>query len=68
MIKDWAFDVHTATDLDQQALRLHPAYGRPAALQNLWDGRLLFGSTEMGGQFGGFLEGALEVAEELSRM
>lgn len=68
VIKDWAFDVHTATDLDQQALRHHPAYGRPAALHNLWQGRLLFGSTEMGGQFGGFLEGALEVADELSRM
>lgn len=66
LLKDWAFDQHTATSLDQAPLYRHPSYGRPAALSGLWQGRLLFGSTEMGVQFGGFIEGALEVADELT--
>lgn len=68
MIKDWAFDSNTAIDLDSEGLRHHPAYGRVNDLRQLWNGRLHFGSTEMGAQFGGFLEGALEVAYELSEV
>lgn len=68
LLKDWAFDAHTAIDLDSQALSHHPAYGRPAELNALWDGRLHFGSTEMGEQFGGFLEGALEASESLAHV
>ena len=66
MLYDWAFDPHTAMELDQVPLHRHPVYGRPNALQNLWQGRLHFGSTEMGAQYGGFLEGALEVSDELA--
>lgn len=66
LLQDWAFDPHTAIKLDQVPLHRHPAYGRPDALSNLWQGRLHFGSTEMGSQFGGFIEGALEVADELA--
>jgi len=68
IVKDWAFDSNTAIDLDSDGLSHHPAYGRPNALKSLWDGRLHFGSTEMGTQFGGFIEGALEVAYEISEM
>ncbi len=63
LIKDWAFDPHTATLLDQQPVHAHPAYGQPAAMTDMWQGRLHFGSTEMGTEFGGFIEGALEVSE-----
>ncbi len=66
LLQDWAFDPHTATSFDQVPLNRHPVYGRPDALKNLWRGRLHFGSTEMGSQFGGFIEGALEVADELA--
>ncbi len=67
IIKDWAFDKNTAIDLDAEGLRHHPAYGRPKALKNIWDGHLHFGSTEMGAQFGGFIEGALEVSSDLAQ-
>ncbi len=66
LLKDWAFDTRTAMDLDHRALTNHPIYGRPAELQNLWNDRLHFGSTEMGSKFGGFLEGALETAYDLA--
>jgi len=66
LLKDWAFDLYTATKLDQISVHSHPAYSRPDALKALWHDRLHFGSTEMGSQFGGFLEGAVEVADELA--
>ena len=62
-LKDWAFDPYTATQLDHVPLTAHPNYRMPDAINGLYDGRLLFGSTEVGGQFGGYLEGALEAAE-----
>jgi len=62
-IKDWAFDPNTSTERDLQPLRTHPLYGMPEALSNLWDQRVLFGGTEVARQFGGYLEGALEAAE-----
>ncbi len=65
---DWAQDEFTATQADQQPVYSHPAYGRPVALKDHWQGRLHLGSTEMGAQFGGFLEGALEVADELANL
>ncbi|MBD3664959.1 flavin monoamine oxidase family protein [Sulfitobacter aestuariivivens] len=62
-IKDWARDTYTASLLDQQPLSAHPAYGLPQPLDGLWDGRLVFAGTEVAPQFGGYLEGALEAAE-----
>ncbi|GFE48367.1 hypothetical protein So717_01200 [Roseobacter cerasinus] len=64
-VKDWAFDPFTSIELDQQPLYTHPQYGRPQALRNIWDNRLIFGGTETAAQFGGYLEGALEAAEEV---
>lgn len=61
--KDWAFDPHTAIDLDHTPPARHPTYGLPHALHNLWDGQLLLASTETAPTFGGYLEGALEAAE-----
>ncbi len=68
VLKDWAFDKFTATELDQQSPMTHPSYGRPAELEQLWNDRLHFGSTEMGERFGGFLEGALETADGLANV
>ncbi len=62
-IKDWAFDPATATKSDHAPLTAHPRYYLPAALDGLWDGALVFGGTEVAPGFGGFLEGALEAAE-----
>lgn len=67
-LKDWAHDPFTSTALDHQPLYSHPTYGRPAALRDLWDNRLLFAGTEMAPQFGGYLEGALEAAEDALRL
>lgn len=66
-VKDWAFDPFTATQLDQRPLYSHPDYGLPTALTGLWDNRLIFGGTEVATAFGGYLEGALEAAENALR-
>lgn len=65
LLQDWAQEPATATPADHRNPALHPQYGPPAALSGLWDGRLLFGSSEMALEFGGYLEGALHVAEGL---
>ncbi|WP_348541476.1 flavin monoamine oxidase family protein [Sulfitobacter albidus] len=68
-LKDWAADPYTATDADRAPLTSHPRYGLPDAMRGLWGGRLLFGGTETAAHFGGYLEGALEAAEDvLSRV
>jgi len=64
-IKDWAFDPFTATPQDQEPVYAHPDYGLPQVLDGLWDGRLIFGSTEVATEFGGYLEGALEASERV---
>ncbi|MBU2980625.1 FAD-dependent oxidoreductase [Lentibacter algarum] len=67
-IKDWAFDPFTANAQDQQPLYAHPDYGLPAPLSGLWDGKLILGGTEVAPEFGGYLEGALEAAENALRL
>ncbi len=63
IVQDWACEPETATPLDYAPHYNHPAYGLPHALANLWQGRLIFGSTEVAPNFGGYLEGALEASE-----
>ena len=62
-VKDWAFDPHTSTQADLEPLFAHPTYGLPDAMQNLWAGALHLSGTEVAPQFGGYIEGALEAAE-----
>ncbi len=62
-IMDWVFEPFTATPLDQQPVYAHPQYGMPRALDRIWENRLIFAGTEVATQFGGYLEGALEAAE-----
>ncbi|MEM8572664.1 MAG: NAD(P)/FAD-dependent oxidoreductase [Pseudomonadota bacterium] len=64
LIKDWAVDPLTATRADAEPQFSHPAYGLPMALQDLWEGRLIFAGTEVAPRFGGYIEGALEAAED----
>jgi monoamine oxidase len=65
VLKDWAQEPFTATRPDWDFNGPHPRYGCPPALRDLWDGKLIFGSTEFAATEGGFLEGALERAEEI---
>lgn len=62
-IKDWAFDPHTSVTADKAPLYTHPQYGLPPSMRHLWDGTLYFAGTETAPQFGGYIEGALEAAE-----
>ena len=66
-VKDWAFDPQTSTMADQAPLYAHPTYGLPQVLTQLWDDTLHFGGTEVAAQFGGYVEGALEAAENVLR-
>jgi monoamine oxidase len=65
IFQDWAQQGDTATPADFTPTG-HPAYGRPPALQRIWDGNVILGSSEMGKTFGGFLEGALEAAQDVA--
>lgn len=64
-VKDWAIDPFTATDADNAPIYAHPTYGLPRSLTCIWDNRLHFSGTEVASQFGGYLEGALEAAENV---
>ncbi len=64
VLQDWAQDRHTATPRDLIAPRQHPAYGLPAALHNIWGGRLSLCVSEVAPEMGGYLEGALAAAEQ----
>lgn len=66
LIQDWAFEKRISVKEDHQTGGMHLGYRRPASLQALWDQRLYFGSSELANQHGGYLEGALNVAEELA--
>lgn len=64
-VKDWAFDSYTSTAADVKPLVAHPTYGIPHAMRGLWDNRLCFAGSEVAPQFGGYIEGALEAAENV---
>ncbi|SPH21067.1 Putative flavin-containing monoamine oxidase AofH [Ascidiaceihabitans donghaensis] len=64
-VKDWAFDPFTATEADKAPLYAHPTYGLAEAMTDLWDGKLHFAGTEVAPVFGGYIEGALEAAENV---
>ncbi|MFX0540589.1 flavin monoamine oxidase family protein [Roseovarius sp. S4756] len=61
-LMDWATVPETATEADRHPPRMHPAYGLPGAVRDLWDGRLLFAGAEMADDMGGLMEGALASA------
>jgi monoamine oxidase len=67
-LMDWAKVATVATVRDRAGPTGHPAYGLPPDLTGLWDGCLHFGSTETAQGHGGYLEGALEASERLSKV
>ena len=64
-VKDWAFDPYTSTEADLAPLYAHPTYTMPSSLTQLWGTHLHFSGTEVAPEFGGYLEGALEAAENV---
>ncbi|MEJ2397591.1 MAG: FAD-dependent oxidoreductase [Gammaproteobacteria bacterium] len=62
-IKDWSLDQDTATALDLTGPPTHPHY--PDAIPRcFWDNKLILAGTETASEHGGYLEGALESAEQ----
>jgi monoamine oxidase len=62
-IKDWSQDRFISTDTDLNTASRHPDY--PGNLpRNLWENKLILAGTEVARQQGGYLEGALESADE----
>lgn len=66
VLKDWSLEQYTATPADQMTSQ-HPRYGIPPGMAALADRGLLFASSEMAPQFGGFIEGALEATQNVLR-
>lgn len=61
--KDWSLDNCTTTKTDLSSIARHPDY--PDELpRHLWNKQLFLAGTEVARNFGGYLEGALESAEE----
>jgi len=65
-VQDWAQEPLTASSADQQPLAYHPVYGDPVVPGD-WQGRLWLAGTERSANYGGYLEGALESAEDAVR-
>jgi len=62
-IKDWSKDRLITTDIDLNTVARHPDY--PGNLsRNLWENNLILAGSEVARQHGGYLEGALESADE----
>lgn len=65
--KDWSNDRFTATAGDAVGSLAHPSYGPTPPLDAPWRERVFFASSETGRQYGGYLEGALEAADQTVR-
>ncbi len=65
-VQDWAPEPETASALDQRPLHDHPRYAGTIAPAD-WAHRLWLAGTEHSPGFGGYLEGALESAEDAVR-
>jgi monoamine oxidase len=62
-LKDWSQDRFISTDTDLNTASRHPDY--PGNLpRNLWENKLILAGTEVARLNGGYLEGALESADE----
>lgn len=62
-LEDWSTSPWTATAADAIPPAGHPAYVMPKTFQHIWDGKLIFCTTEMAPDNGGLIEGALGAAE-----
>ena len=66
VLMDSSLERYTATGEEQMTAQ-HPRYGIPPGMAGLAEKGLLFASSEMAPQFGGFIEGALEASHEVLR-
>lgn len=62
-IKDWSQDKNTSTEIDLSSPMQHPQYA-PEMPRSVWNGQLILAGTEVARDHGGYLEGAIESADE----
>ena len=62
-IKDWSEDVYSSSDLDLNTASHHPEFP-PEQGRGIFKNRIILAGTETARKHGGYLEGALESAEE----
>jgi len=62
-IKDWSLDEYTTTEIDLTSPMQHPQYPDDIP-KHFWDKKLLLAGTEVAREHGGYLEGAIESADE----
>ncbi|MDC0660011.1 FAD-dependent oxidoreductase [Leisingera sp. SS27] len=67
VLQDWAAVPEIARAEDRAPSGSHPSYGLPSNLRSLAARGMHFCSTETARGFGGFLEGALEAAEQTAK-
>lgn len=63
MLKDWSQDADTSTDSDMVGNMQHPHYPEDVP-RCFWNGDLVLAGTEVARQHAGYLEGALESADD----
>jgi len=64
VLKDWSLDPYTATDEDSNPLNGHPRYGLSANAQTFLSGKIIFAGTETALNNGGYIEGAINAANQ----
>jgi monoamine oxidase len=62
-VSDWSSEPYTSTEMDLESLPQHPQYPESAS-RSLWDDKIILAGTEVARENGGYLEGAIESAEE----
>lgn len=62
-IKDWSQDKNTSAEIDLTSPMQHPQYTAEMP-RSVWDGQLILAGTEVARDHGGYLEGAIESADE----
>ncbi|MCW9046944.1 MAG: FAD-dependent oxidoreductase [Gammaproteobacteria bacterium] len=62
-IKDWSLDEHTTTEHDLTSPMQHPHYPDDIP-KHFWDKKIILAGTEVAREHGGYLEGAIESADE----
>ena len=62
-IKDWSRDKHTTTEIDLTSPMQHPHYPENIP-KYFWNKKLILAGTEVANEHGGYLEGAIESADQ----
>ncbi|RDH86068.1 MAG: amine oxidase [endosymbiont of Galathealinum brachiosum] len=62
-LKDWSLDENTTAEIDLTSPMQHPQYPEDAP-RHFWGGKVILTGTEFAREHGGYLEGAIESADE----